>query len=180
MHAGRDTGLFTHCGFAAYASVWHNGALGIPESLMAQPNDSNADMQLSSGVSAFEAKHFATAMTLLSPLAEQGNADAQYRMAVMFQNGLGHVKNETEAYRWMRAAAEQGHALAQHGLGFMHLQGECARKDEAEAARWFRRAAEQGLAGSQMTLGMLYQQGLGVPRDEAEAKKWYQRAESGT
>ena len=67
-------------------------------------------------------------MTLLSPLAANGNPDAQYRLAVMFQNGLGHVKNAAEAYKWMRAAAEQGHALAQHGLGFMHLQGECAGK----------------------------------------------------
>ncbi|MEK7696892.1 MAG: sel1 repeat family protein, partial [Pseudomonadota bacterium] len=72
------------------------------------------DMNLTSGVSAFESKHFAKAMTLLSPLAANGNPDAQYRLAVMFQNGLGHVKNAAEAYKWMRAAAEQGHALAQH------------------------------------------------------------------
>jgi TPR repeat protein len=137
------------------------------------------DMNLTSGVFAFESKYFAKAMMLLSPLAEKGNPDAQYRLAVMFQNGLGHVKNEADAYKWMRAAAEQGHALAQHGLGFMYLQGECAKKNETEAAKWFRLAAEQGLAGSQMTLGMLYEQGLGVPKDEAEAKQWYQRADSG-
>ena len=135
---------------------------------MSEPN-----MELASGIAAFEAKEFANALKLLSPLAEQGDPRAQYRMAIMHQNGLGVVKNDLLAFKWMRAAAEQGIALAQHGLGFMYLQGECAPKNAAEAFRWFQKAAEQGLAGSQMTLGMMYEQGLGVPQNEPEARKWY-------
>src|SRR3990167_6032786 len=109
---------------------------------------SELDMNLVSGISAFEAKEFSKAFKFLSPLAETGNAQAQYRLAVMYQNGLGHVRNEMMALKWMRAAAEQGDALAQHGLGYMYMQGECAPKNEKQAAEWFRRAAEQGLAGS--------------------------------
>ena len=75
------------------------------------------ELALSSGIAAFEAKQFTKAMQLLSPLAEQGVPDAQYRVAIMQQNGLGVVRNELQAVRWMRAAAERGHALAQHGLG---------------------------------------------------------------
>jgi hypothetical protein len=138
---------------------------------------SEIDMNLQSGISAFEAKEFAMAFKHLSPLAEAGNDQAQYRLAVMYQNGLGHVRNDMMAYKWMRAAAEQGNSLAQHGLGFMHLQGECAPKNEKLAAEWFQRAAEQGLAGSQMTLGMLYEQGQGVEKNEAEARKWYELAQ---
>ena len=74
-------------------------------------NDSTA-VDLASGVSAFESKHFAQAMHLLTPLAQRGMADAQYRVAIMLQNGLGVVRNEISAAQWMRAAAEQGHALA--------------------------------------------------------------------
>jgi len=84
------------------------------------------DMTIESGISAFEAKHFTKAHQLLSPLAQEGNSDAQYRVAIMQQNGLGVVKNCTSAFKYMQASAEQGHALAQHGLGFMYLQGECA------------------------------------------------------
>jgi TPR repeat protein len=138
---------------------------------------SELDMNLASGIFAFEAKEFAKAFKFLSPLAETGNPLAQYRLAVMFQNGLGHVRNEMMALKWMRAAAEQGDALAQHGLGFMYMQGECVAKNEKTAAEWFRRAAEQGLAGSQMTLGMLYEQGLGVEKNETEARKWYEKAQ---
>ena len=81
----------------------------------------NRDMNLSSGIAAFEAKHFSRALQLLPSLAEEGNADAQYRMAIMYQNGLGVVRNEAMAEKWTRAAADHGHALAQHGMGFMYL-----------------------------------------------------------
>ncbi len=127
------------------------------------------DMALSSGVAAFEAKQFARALQHLTPLADEGIADAQYRLAIMYQNGLGVVRNEEAAVKWMRAAAEQG-------LGFMYLEGECVEKDPGAAVKWFRLAAEQGLPGSQITLAMMYEQGNGVEEDLAEARKWYERA----
>ena len=104
---------------------------------------SGLDMELASGIAAFEAKEFARAMQLLQPLAERGDPKAQYRVAIMAQVGLGMVKNCAIAVQWMRAAAEQGYALAQHGLGFMYFQGECTRADAAEAAKW-RALAEKG------------------------------------
>ncbi len=134
------------------------------------------DMELSSGIAAFEAKHFSRATGLLSPLADAGNPEAQYRMAIMAQNGLGMHDNPLLAYKYMKAAAEAGLGLAQHGLGFMYLEGECADKDPQKAVQWFRRAAEQGLAGSQTTLAMMYEEGRGVEKDLDEAKKWYRMA----
>ncbi|WP_043739732.1 tetratricopeptide repeat protein [Thioalkalivibrio nitratireducens] len=130
-------------------------------------------MTFESGLAAFEAKHFARAMQLLSPLAEAGHADAQYRVAIMCQNGLGVVRQPDPAVTWMRAAAEQGHAMAQHGLGFMFFEGDCVDKDPAQAVHWFEKAAEQGLAGSKTTLAMMYAQGTGVERDPEAARRWY-------
>jgi TPR repeat protein len=133
-------------------------------------------VDLGSGIAAFETKNFGRAMQLLGPLAEQGNPEAEFRVAVMWQNGLGVAPSQGNAYRYMRHAAEQGHALAQHGLGFMYLEGECAEKDEAQAAEWFRKAVDQGLAGSMTTLAMMYQNGQGVEKDEAEAKRLFKLA----
>lgn len=130
-------------------------------------------MTLGSGIAAFEAKHFARASHLLSPLADQGEPDAQYRMAIMLQNGLGMVANELLAYKYMKSAAESGHALAMHGLGFMYLEGECASKNEAKAVEWFTKASEQGLVGSMTTLALLYEQGRGVEKNPEEAKRLY-------
>jgi len=135
------------------------------------------DMDLRSGIAAFEGKHFATAMQLLSPLAEEGDAEAQYRVAIMCQNGLHGAPQPADAYRWMAAAAEQGHPYAQHGLGFMYLEGECVEAaDAALAATWFRRAADQGLIGSMSTLAMLYQEGRGVEQSDTEAAHWLKAA----
>ena len=89
---------------------------------------SEMNMELASGMAAFEAKEFSQAWNLLKPIAEQGDAQAQHRLAIMLQNGLGMVKNDQQALKWMQAAAEQGYALAQHGLGFMYLYGECVEK----------------------------------------------------
>ena len=87
-------------------------------------NNTVLDMDLGSGIAAFESKHFSTATSLLGPLAEAGNPEAQYRMAIMAQNGLGMVENELLAFKYMKAAAEAGMGLAQHGLGYMYMQGE--------------------------------------------------------
>ncbi len=112
-------------------------------------------MSLQSGIEAFKAKEFPLAYKLLFSFADSGHSEAQYRLAVMAQNGLGMVVNQKESARWMRAAAEQGFALAQHGLGFMYMQGECVEQDETQAAQWFRLAADQGLAGAQVALDQL-------------------------
>jgi len=104
----------------------------------------DVDLSLASGISAFEAKEFTNAMRLLSPLAELGIAEAQYRMGMMYQNGLGLVKNDDYALKMMTASADQGHAYAQHGLGIMYLYGESVEKNEQTALSWFTKAADQG------------------------------------
>ncbi|MCG8426083.1 MAG: sel1 repeat family protein, partial [Chromatiales bacterium] len=96
-------------------------------------DESQFDMELSSGIAAFESKHFGNAAKILSPLADQGNVEAQYRMAIMAQNGLGMTVNELLAYKYMKSAAESGLAIAQHGLGFMYLEGECVEKNPTKA-----------------------------------------------
>ena len=40
--------------------------------------------------------------------AEQGDAEAQYNLGVMYANGDGLPEDDAEAVRWYRMAAEQG------------------------------------------------------------------------
>ncbi len=135
------------------------------------------EMAFRSGIHAFEGKHFATAMQLLSPLAEKGHPDAQYRVAIMHQNGLIGSEDFHRAADLMQQAATQNHALAQHGMGIMYMEGEGVEKDMAQAVAWFEKAAAQGLAGSLTTLGMIYQEGIGgVAIDEARAQAYYRQA----
>jgi len=141
-------------------------------------NENNGDINqdLASGIAAFEGKHFSTASRLLSPLADDGDVEAQFRMAIMAQNGLGMVVNEDLAYKYMLAAAEQGHALSMHGLGFMYMEGECTDKNPQEAANWFNKAANEGMQGSMTTLAMMYRDGNGVEKNQAEADRLFKLA----
>ena len=119
---------------------------------------------------------YATAMEGFRVHAEQGNANAQEILGLMYDFGKGVPEDDAEAVKWYRKAAEQGHALAQSSLGVMYDKGEGVLKDEAEAVRWFRLAAEQGDADAQFNLGVMHAAGKGVLKDEAEAARWYRLA----
>ena len=69
--------------------------------------------------------------------AEQGDADAQYNLGVMYDNGEGVPEDDAEAVRWYRLAADQGDADAQHTLGFMYAYGEGVSQDDVAAHMWF-------------------------------------------
>ncbi len=56
------------------------------------------------------------AAKLFRQSAEEGDADAQYALAVMLQTGKGQALNPVEAESWLRRAAAQGHQSATAAL----------------------------------------------------------------
>src|SRR5262249_56082979 len=66
---------------------------------------------------------YATALQLFRPLADQGMARAQVILGVMYANGQGVPKSDTEAMKWYRLAADQGDAGAQTALGGIYANG---------------------------------------------------------
>ena len=127
-----------------------------------------------------ERKDYATALKLLRPLAEQGNASAQSNLGWMYESGHGVTKDDKEAIRWYRLAADQGDADAQFNLGTMYGKGHGVTQDYKEAIRWYRLAADQGIASAQYNLGQMYGKGHGVTQDYKEAVRlWRLAAEQG-
>ena len=55
---------------------------------------------------------YKTALRLIRPLAEQGNANAQYNLGVFYDNGLGVPQDRIRAYMWLSLAAMQGRERA--------------------------------------------------------------------
>ena len=74
------------------------------------------------GLAAYQRGDHATALKIMRPLAEQGQAQAQHNLGVMYYNGVP-AKDYGEAVKWYRMAAEQGFADAQVNLGFMYHNG---------------------------------------------------------
>ncbi len=73
--------------------------------------------------------------------AEQGLADAQYNLGVMYEVGQGVPQDYDEAVKWYRLAAEQGDALGQNNLGFMYANGQGVPQDYVLAYMWMNLAA---------------------------------------
>jgi TPR repeat protein len=124
-------------------------------------------------VAAYHRGDYATALREFRPLAEQGDADAQYNLGLMYANGHGVPQDHVEAAMWFRPLAELGDAGAQFALGFMYANGHGVPQDHVEAATWYRAAAEQGEAHAQASLGVMYRYGKGVLLDLVLAHMWF-------
>ena len=79
---------------------------------------------LQDGYDAYHREDYKTAYKLIAPLAKQGDADAQYILGRMYENGQGVPQDDKEAVKWYQLAAEQGDAIAQANLGFMYDNGQ--------------------------------------------------------
>ena len=105
----------------------------------------SADFQ--KGLTAAERGDYATALRDLTPLAVQGNADAQFNLGVMYANGQGISQDYKTAVKWYRLAAEQGIADAQFNLGLMYGLGRGVIQDNVYAHLWGNIAASNGKEG---------------------------------
>ncbi len=85
----------------------------------------------------------AKAIRELRLLAEQGDADAQFNLGIMYGDGRGVAQDYAEALQWYRKAAEQGYAKAQNNLGFMYSNGQGVPQDYAQAHMWYNLAASR-------------------------------------
>ena len=74
-------------------------------------------------------------ITLLATAGNQGHADAQHSLAVLYHYGEGVIQDHEEAVRWYRKAAEQGIANSQYNLANMYLKGEGVAQDHKKKQR---------------------------------------------
>ena len=94
----------------------------------------------------------------LLPMAEQGDAMAQFTLGLMYVG-------ESAAWGGPAVAEQEGDFIAQTGAAHGRIM---ARK----GARWVLAAAEQGLPEAQFSAALLYVDGLGVPKDYVRAYAW--------
>ena len=141
--------------------------------VMAKPSFSS-DFQ--KGLKAFNDGDFQTAIRVWTPVAEQGDAIAQYNLGLLYEKGRGVTPDHQIAFRWYSRAAEGGIPQAQLNLGELYRRGLGVTKNYQHAVKWYRRAALQGNAAAQSNLGIMYEHGVGVDQDVVAARDWYSRA----
>jgi len=128
------------------------------------------------GQDAYKRGEYEVAYRVWLELAQDGDAEAQFRLARLYVDGKGIDADASEAVKWYRLAAAQGHARAQAGLGFMLHSGRGVEPDIAEAIEWYRKAADRGRASAQFNLGKVHLDGEGVDADVEEALHWFRMA----
>lgn len=112
----------------------------------------------------------------LRKAAEQGNADAQFRLAECYAKAMGVEADSEEAFRWYRMAGEQGQVEAAVKLGHAYLSGSGSSRDDVLAVKWFRKAAQTGNPEAEFWLGLCYANGRGVAASQRESLDWYRKA----
>ena len=116
------------------------------------------------------------ALDFLKSKAEAGNAEALYKLGILYFCGEGVNQDKGEAINLWGLSAENGHRMAQYNLGLCHDYGEGVPKNIEKAVKWYFKAAEKGVAAAQKDLGNCFFYGEGVPEDKNEAIKWFYRA----
>ena len=102
------------------------------------------EQQFQQGFEASTRGDYQTAFKLWLPLAEQGDATAQFNLGVMYDEGRGVKQDYFDAVKWFRQAAEQRDALAQFILGSSYLFGKGVQVNKSLAKEWFSKACDNG------------------------------------
>lgn len=128
------------------------------------------------GFAAYSRTDYQTALRIWRPLAERGNASAQFYVGQLYATGKGVQQDDGQAVAWSRRAAEAGVAEAQNNLGMSYLTGSGVARDPERAIFWLRKAAEQGEPKAQFNLGTLHDNDRGDAQEDQQAAYWYRKA----
>lgn len=124
----------------------------------------------------FRAGDHAGAAQIVRKAADAGNAVAQLRLALMYDQGDGVPRSAKTAFAWYSRAAAQGEPESQSQVGMYYEAGEGVDENWDLAAKLYQASASQGWLKGQFALGRAYQFGIGVPQDRQQAIAWYQKA----
>lgn len=102
-------------------------------------------------------------------LAASERYTAQFYIGLMFDDGLGVVRDEKKAAYWYRLAAENGSCEAQNNLGVLYYTGKGVPQNHEKACQCFQQSADWVCETAKANLACLYHEGKGVPKDEIKA-----------
>jgi hypothetical protein len=124
------------------------------------------------GIDAWQQGNYANAVAIWRPLAEAGDADAQFNLGQAFRLGRGIPVNAAESRKWFERAAAQGHVDAETTLGLLLYQN----GDRAEGLKWLKLAADQDEPRAMLVYGTALYNGDGMTQDPVLGYAYVRRA----
>jgi cell division septation protein DedD len=125
-----------------------------------------------SGIEAWQRSDYSGAVAIWRPLAEKGDADAEFNLGQAYRLGRGVPINLAAAKTWFERAAGQGHIDAQTTLGLLLFQS----GDQPEALKWLKKAADQGEPRALLVYGTALVNGDSVTQDPVLGYAYVSRA----
>jgi len=129
------------------------------------------------GRAEFAKRNYAGAYLLLLPHAQRGNAEAQFMVGRMSDEGDSSIQlDPVEAARWYRQAAAKDYPPALYALAKAYAIGRGVTQSPDQALAFLGRAADADYTPAILDLAALYDDGRGVGQDRARALGWYRKA----
>lgn len=127
---------------------------------------------VTAGIDAWQRADYPTAIKIWRPLAEAGNANAQFNLGQAYRLGRGVPLDLTAAKIWFERAANSGHIDAQTTLGLLYYQN----GEQETGLKWLKRAADQGEPRALLVYGTSLFNGDGVAQDRVLGYAYVSRA----
>lgn len=124
------------------------------------------------GIEAWQKADYAHAVEIWRPLAETGDADAEFNLGQAYRLGRGVKLDLGSAQTWLERAASQGHVDAQTTLGLLLF----GNGNQAEGAKWLKQAADKGEPRALLIFGTALFNGDGVAQDRVLGYAYVSRA----
>lgn len=125
-------------------------------------------------VQAQDKESYSTRLNEFLPLAESGNVDAQFLVALTYYTSKYDGDLQRTEY-WLERAAQQGHVKAQLYLGDLYRKVG-PLQNYLKANVWLKKAAEQGNSGAEYLLGTMFYHGYGVEKNHSLAITWFEKS----
>jgi TPR repeat protein len=124
------------------------------------------------GIQAWQRGDYPAAVGIWRPLAEHGDADAQFNLGQAYRLGRGVTTDLAVARGWLEKSAGQGHLDAETTLGLLLFQN----GDQATALKWLKLAAEAGEPRAMLVYGTALFNGDSVTQDPISGYAFVYRA----
>jgi len=132
----------------------------LGRALMAQANKYNPVSQAAERTEAFRRARLA-----LEDAEQRGYVAALHNLGVIYDSGLGVVKDEEAANELFKRAANQGFPISMYALAQRYATGDkgAILRDDGQAYEWFAKASDSGLIDATVAVGEYLWRGSGVP-----------------
>jgi len=124
------------------------------------------------GIDAWQKADYSAAVAIWRPLAEKGDADAQFNLGQAYRLGRGVPIDIGAAQLWFERAAARGHLDAQTTLGLLLFQN----GNHTGAVRWLKAASDKDEPRAMLVYGTALFNGDGVPQDPVQGYAYITRA----